>query len=223
VVQQPIDGGGGEGFGHDGVEAGWVDVGADRHGTAFVGGVDESVEGFACFLAGGQGADVIDHDELGPADPVDDSGGGGVEAGSGQGGGEGLEREPADPHAGVDDGMGERFAEMRLPGARRDSDRLQQLRAVLPCEVRVTSVTHPLFGGLLAASGFKRRGGVLLLVVTLVDGSPGTIRADATDILGGPQVTGEATVMSVVGLRALRELATVLASRGSPSRSRTRK
>jgi hypothetical protein len=49
-----------------------VDVGADGHGAAFVGGVDEPVERFAGFGAGGQGADVIDDDELGPADPVDD-------------------------------------------------------------------------------------------------------------------------------------------------------
>jgi hypothetical protein len=44
---------------------------------------------------------------------------------------------------------------------------------VLPAEVRVTAATHPLFGRLLWASGFKRLGGVLHLVVTLPDGSPG--------------------------------------------------
>jgi hypothetical protein len=34
-----------------------------------------------------------------------------------------------------------------------DSDRLQHLRAVLPCDVRVTASSHPLFGRLLAARG----------------------------------------------------------------------
>jgi hypothetical protein len=41
---------------------------------------------------------------------------------------------------------------MRLAGARSDSDRLQQLRAVLPCAVRVIAESHPLFGRLLTAT-----------------------------------------------------------------------
>ena len=48
----------------------------------------------------------------------------------------------------------------------------------------MTSSVHPLFGRLLLASGFKRHGGVLFLVVLLPDGSPGTIPVAATDILG---------------------------------------
>ena len=78
---------------------------------------------------------------------------------------------------------------MGLPGAWSEGDRLQQLRAVLPCEVQVIAETHPLFGRLLAARSFKRWNGVLMLVVDLPDGSPGTIRADATDVfgVGGPQ------------------------------------
>ena len=46
---------------------------------------------------------------------------------------------------------------------------------MLPCEVRVTSRTHPLSGRLVAARSFKRLDGVLLLVIELPDGSPGTI------------------------------------------------
>jgi hypothetical protein len=52
--------------------------------------------------------------------------------------------------------------------------------------VRVIAETHPLFGRLLVARSFKRWNGVLLLVVDLPDGSPGTIRADATRILDKP-------------------------------------
>jgi hypothetical protein len=74
--------------------------------------------------------------------------------------------------------------ECGLPRADRDGDRLQHLRAVLPCEVRVTSEVHPLFGRLVRASSFKRLNGVLHLVVELPDGSPGTVRAEATDVLG---------------------------------------
>jgi hypothetical protein len=46
VVQQPVDGGGGQGPGHDLVESGGVEVRRDGQGAAFVGGVDESVEPF---------------------------------------------------------------------------------------------------------------------------------------------------------------------------------
>ena len=55
----------------------------------------------------------------------------------------------------------------------RNGDRLQQLRAVLPCEVRVVAETHPLFGRLLAAKSFKRWNGVVLLVIDLPDGFAG--------------------------------------------------
>ena len=71
---------------------------------------------------------------------------------------------------------------------------LQHLRAVLPCEVRVISRTHPLSGRLVAARSFKRLNGVLLLVIELPDGSPGTIPADATDLLGAVADRGPAVV-----------------------------
>jgi hypothetical protein len=69
-------------------------------------------------------------------------------------------------------------------------------------------VTHPLFGRVVSASGFKRWRGELLLVVVLPDGSPGTVPADATDVFGaggGPADAG--TVLSVEGFRRLRSLA----------------
>ncbi len=81
---------------------------------------------------------------------------------------------------------------------------------MLPTEVRVTATTHPLFGRLVPASGFQRRSGVLLLVVTLPDGTPGTIRADATDILNESSGEPTVTVLSVEGLRQLRLLVTAL-------------
>jgi hypothetical protein len=92
-------------------------------------------------------------------------------------------------------------------GARSEGDRLQQLRAVLPCEVRVVAPTHPLFGCLLAAKSFKRWNGVLLLVVDLPDGSPGTIRADATDVLGDCGRVDAVSVLNAAGLRELHRLA----------------
>jgi len=87
-----------------------------------------------------------------------------------------------------------------------EGDRLQQLRAVLPCDVRVIAETHPLFGRLLAARSFKRWNGVLLLVVELLDGSPGTIRADATDVLGVGGLQSAVSVLDAAGLRELHRL-----------------
>jgi len=100
-----------------------------------------------------------------------------------------------------------------LAGPQREGNRLQHLRAVLPCEVRVISATHPLSGRQVAARSFKRLNGVLLLVIELPDGSPGTIPADATDVLGPAEVAGLAVVLDAGGWRRLRELVVALAGR----------
>ena len=81
---------------------------------------------------------------------------------------------------------------------------------MLPCDVRVTSKTHPLSGRLVAARSFKRLNGVLLLVIELPDGSPGTIAAEATDVLGAVEVAGPGTVLDAAGWRRLRALAAAL-------------
>ena len=87
--------------------------------------------------------------------------------------------------------------------------------------MRVTAATHPLFGQVLNASGFKRRDGVLLLVVPLPDGSPGTIRADATDVLAAEETIAGLTVLSVEGLRHLWQVSERL--RAVHVRPKTRK
>ncbi len=86
--------------------------------------------------------------------------------------------------------------------------------------MRVIAPTHPLFGRLLAASGFKRWQGELLLVVMLPDNTPGTIRADATNVFGDGATLAPAgvTVLSVEGIRALRALVVATAPRGHKSR-----
>jgi len=90
--------------------------------------------------------------------------------------------------------------------------------------VRVTSTLHPLCGEQLDATGFKRWKGKLMLVVVLPDGSPGTIPADATDVLGH-QPAGLATSgLTVEGVQRLRALVMVLgAPRTSTARPKTRK
>jgi hypothetical protein len=104
---------------------------------------------------------------------------------------------------------------MRLAGSGRNGDRLQHLRAVLPCSVRVTASAHPLFGELLAASAFRRFAGVVHLVVELPDGSPGTIRVDATDLLGVAEPLAAGTVLDAGGVRALRVLVAAMGDAGS--------
>jgi hypothetical protein len=70
----------------------------------------------------------------------------------------------------------------------------------------VTSPMHPLFGRLLAASGFNRRDAELLLVVVLPDGSPGTIPATVTDVLDSSPAEAITSTLSVDGVRRLRLL-----------------
>ena len=113
-------------------------------------------------------------------------------------------------HPAADGDVAERGGQMCFADPDSEGDRLQQLRAVLPCDVRVVAETHPLFGRLLAARSFKRWSGVLMLVVELPDGSPGTIRADATDVFGGRVAEGAVAVTVLVldaaGLRELHRL-----------------
>jgi len=113
---------------------------------------------------------------------------------------------------------GQAGGEVGLAEAGKDGDRLQHLRAVLPCEVRVTSRTHPLSGRLVAARSFKRLNGVLLLVIELPDGSPGTIPAAATGVLGSVEAADPAVVLDAAGWRRLRELVAVLAGRDGAGR-----
>jgi hypothetical protein len=84
---------------------------------------------------------------------------------------------------------------------------------VLPCELRVTAATHPLFGELLTCSRFKRWNGVLLLVVALPDGSPGTVRADATDIFATAPMAPTGLVLDGEGVQALHGLVVALQPR----------
>jgi hypothetical protein len=91
---------------------------------------------------------------------------------------------------------------------------------VLPCEVRVVAATHPLFGRLLEAISFKRLSGVLYLVVTLPDGTPGTIAAAATNVSGEALVEESGPVLTVEGIRRLRTLVEARSSQRRPSRQR---
>ncbi len=88
----------------------------------------------------------------------------------------------------------------------------------------MTSPVHPLFGRVLAAGGFRRWEGELLLVVALPDGSPGTIPAAATDVLGSSPAEAISSTLSVDGVRRLRLLLDTLGPAGrSRKGAQTRK
>jgi hypothetical protein len=70
----------------------------------------------------------------------------------------------------------------------------------------------------VAARSFKRLNGELLLVIELPDGSPGTIAAGATDVLGQGEAAGPAVVLDAGGWRRLRELVAGLAVRDGAAR-----
>jgi hypothetical protein len=76
---------------------------------------------------------------------------------------------------------------------------------LLPCEVVVTAVTHPLHGSRLRAYALRHVDGVPHLKVELPDGMPGLVAAEATDVLGGEAAgAGEGLVLDAAGLRRLR-------------------
>ena len=89
----------------------------------------------------------------------------------------------------------------------------------MPGKVRVTSMTHPLFGEVLPCTGFKRWNGVLLLVVGLTDGSPGTVRADVTDVFPLPRGGPSRSVLDGEGIRRLHGLVVPLRRRRGSGRN----
>src|SRR5262249_57720388 len=95
----------------------------------------------------------------------------------------------------------------------QEGDRLRRFRALLPCEVVVTAVTHPLYGCRVRAYAVRHVGGVPHLKVELPDGMPGLVAAEATDAFGAEAAgAGEGLVLDGAGLRRLR--AVVMRVRG---------
>jgi hypothetical protein len=84
----------------------------------------------------------------------------------------------------------------------------------LPAEVELTNPRHPLAGRRVPVMSAYRRNGGLWLMVVLPDGFPAPVRVGDTD-LGGPcpAATGTA-ILSVAGIRRLRELAAGVAAKG---------
>ncbi len=83
-------------------------------------------------------------------------------------------------------------------------------------------MSHPLFGEVLEASGFKRWNGQVLLVVRLPDDSPGTVRAESTDVFAEAAMAATPLAMDGEGIQRLHGLVVAL-QRQRPKRPRNGK
>ena len=95
MVQEPVDGCGGQGLGHQLVERGGVEVGGERDGAFLVRGVDEALWALGGVGGHRQQADVIDDDQICSQDTGDGLGDGVVGAVPAQQDAEVLEGEQA--------------------------------------------------------------------------------------------------------------------------------
>jgi hypothetical protein len=92
---------------------------------------------------------------------------------------------------------------------------------LLPCEVVVTAVTHPLYGCRLRAYALRHVDGVPHLKVELPDGLPGLVAADATDVFAAEQAgAGIGLILDGAGLRRLYAVVMRLQERDMPGARR---
>jgi hypothetical protein len=92
----------------------------------------------------------------------------------------------------------------RLVSLDQEGDRLRRFRALLPCEVVVVAVTHPLHGRRFRAYAFRHVDGVPHLKVELPDGLPGLVAVAAVDVPGSEQAAADTgLILDGAGLRCL--------------------
>jgi hypothetical protein len=91
---------------------------------------------------------------------------------------------------------GELGVQAGLVALDQEGDRLRRVRALLPCEVVVVAVTHPLHGCRLRAYALRHVDGVPHLKVELPDGLPGLVAVEAVDVPGSEQAVAGALVSS---------------------------
>jgi hypothetical protein len=115
------------------------------------------------------------------------------------------------------DGVVDGALKARLVALDQEGDRLRRFRALLPCEVVVVAVTHPLHGCRLRAYAFRHVDGVPHLKVELPDGLPGLVAVEAVDVPGSEQaVAGAGLILDGAGLRGLRAVVVRLRERDAP-------
>ena len=112
---------------------------------------------------------------------------------------------------------GELGVQAGLVALDQEGDRLRRFRALLPCEVVVTAVTHPLYGCRLRAYALRHVDGVPHLKVELPDGLPGLVAVEATDVPGSEQAAaGIGLILDGAGLRRLYAVVMRLQERDMP-------
>ena len=84
----------------------------------------------------------------------------------------------------------------------------------LPDEVELTNPRHPLAGRRVPVLSAYRRNGGMWLTVMLPDGFPAAVRVDDTELGGRDVAVTGTTILSVAGVRRLRELAAAVAAKG---------
>jgi hypothetical protein len=176
--------------------------------------------GFAGFRCTGWGAGLRADVPESPADP---GGGeparrGGPFPGQAQVGGQGPgeaelgvggDDQPGPPVGGgrVTDGRGGPAEDLLRVGDRlRGFDRL-------PAEAELTNPRHPLAGQRVPVMSAYRRSGGMWLMVMLPDGFPAAVPVDDTDLGGSCVAATGTTILSVAGIRRLRELAAAMAAK----------
>lgn len=113
--------------------------------------------------------------------------------------------------------LSELGAQAGLVALDQEGDRLRRFRALLPCEVVVVAVTHPLYGCRLRAYAFRHVDGVPHLKVELPDGLPGLVAVEAVDVPGSEQaVAGAGLILDGAGLRGLHAVVMRLRERDAP-------
>jgi hypothetical protein len=115
MVQQPVNGGGREGFGHELIEAGGVEVGADRDGALFVCCVDDPVEAFGSVRGHRQQTNIVNHHQLRAEDSGDGPGDAVIGAVCPDQDAEVLKPEPGRAHPRFDGLLAEGFEEGGFP------------------------------------------------------------------------------------------------------------
>jgi len=76
MMEEPVDGRGGEGLGHQLIEGSGMEVGGERDGAFLVGGIDQSVQALGGVGSHREQADVVDDDQVRSKDPGDGLGDG---------------------------------------------------------------------------------------------------------------------------------------------------
>ena len=119
VMQEPVDGSGGECFGHELVETGRMHIRADGHRTFLIRRIHQTKESLGGIRTDGQEPDIVNDDQLGAQDGLHRFGHRIVGTVAAHQHSQLLQPEPRHFEAGFNGELTEAFQKERLAGARR--------------------------------------------------------------------------------------------------------